>query len=389
MKHKISLITYGVFILMIAIVGLYWLALGAFLIYVLFTSIVPKDIWKRRYHHLYFLTVIMAVFLLAISLRVFLFEIFSIPSRSMEDTLIPGDKVLVSKLEFGPALPRSPLEIPWLNLVWYLSLGKKKTDSLCWPYKRLSGFSSVKKGDITVFVHPLWGKRDNYFIKRCVAVAGDTLKIIRGVIYVNNKELSAPYKIKQSYRVNTNNQKQFLVVGKKLGIEARFTPYDSLEIFLNFLQFNQLRLQKCVDSILVNVVKKDSVHWVYSKSKDIRWTIDDLGPLVIPKKGMTIGLTDISYAIYQQTIQKLEKQEINRYNGLFYLDGQVITKYTFHHNYLFLIGDNRHASSDSRYWGVVPEENIIGKGIMVLFSTDFNERGFEMFRWKRFFKFIE
>lgn len=338
MKRKIQLTVFGVTLSIIAFSGLYWLALGAFLVFLiclLFRSKLSVFGWIRSNSFVSSPILIIGIFLLAISIRVFFIEIFAIPSGSMENTLFPGDKILVSKLDYGPAMPKSPYQIPWINLLWYLGAGKTTNmDSVYWEYKRLSGFSSVKHGDVTVFIHPLWGNRDNFFIKRCVAIPGDTLQIIDGVVFDNRLKIAIPDLVKQPYNM----------------------------------------------SLLTN----DSAQWVNPKNRKLAWTIDNYGPVVIPRKGITIILTSISLLVYQQTINLLEKTKIEEKNGIFYLNNQPVTTYTFKQNYYFMMGDNRNNSNDSRYWGFVPEEDVVGKAVVVLFSN--NETGFQ---WHRILKPIK
>ncbi len=133
------------------------------------------------------------IFVIAILFRVFVIEIYSIPSGSMEDTLHPGDKVLVNKLVYGPKLPSSPYDIPWVNLIWYLQANASANiDSVYWQHRRLKGFSTIKRADVMVFSHPLWGGRNNFFIKRCVALPGDTLAIESGRVKINGRFLPEP-----------------------------------------------------------------------------------------------------------------------------------------------------------------------------------------------------
>jgi signal peptidase I len=305
----------------------------------------------------------------------------------MENTLLVGDKILVSKLNYGPALPRSPYEIPWINVLWYLGANKKtRLDSAYWSYSRLSGFSFVKHGDVTVFIHPLWGKRDNYFIKRCVGIPGDTLQIIDGIVFDNRHAVTVSENIKQQYKMKITNRTEFSSLIESLELETwgNNSGNNNENIMLNLtrLQQEQLSIKKCVDSVAISYVGKDSTQWVDPRHRELAWTIDNFGPLVIPRKGMTIKLTPISFMIYRRTIARLEKVKLEEKKGLFYLNGQPVTTYMFRQNYYFMMGDNRNNSNDSRYWGLVPEENIVGKAVAVLFSNGQNG-----FRWNRILKF--
>lgn len=335
MKRKIQLAVSVAIVLIIAFSGLYWLALGilfVFLIGLLFRSKLSVFVWIRKHSFVSSLISIVGIFLLAISMRVFFIEIFAIPSGSMENTLFPGDKILVSKLDYGPAMPKSPYEIPWINLIWFLSADKTTNmDSVYWNYNRLSGFSRVKRGDVTVFIHPLWR---SFFVKRCVALPGDTLQIIDGAVYANRQAIAVPDLVKQSYKMD--------------------------------------------------LVKNDSTQWVNPKNRKLAWTIDNYGPVVIPRKGMTIELTPVNFLVYRRTIERLEKITLEEKGGVYFLGTQPVTTYTFRHNYYFMMGDNRHNSNDSRYWGFVPEENIVGKAGFVLFSNNWDG-----FKWPRLFKKIQ
>lgn len=340
MKKKLQHITTGIVVLVIALTGLYWMALTTFLLYLIFLvfrSELALFAWIRKRRFVSSIFTIIGIFLLAISIRIFFIEIFSIPSSSMENTLYPGDKVLVSKLNYGPAMPQSPFEIPWINLIWYLSVDKSTPfDSIYWNHKRLNGFSSLKNGDVVVFIHPLWGQRDNFFIKRCMGLPGDTLQIINGVVLANQKALHMPESVKQPYVVKVRHLSAF---------------------------------------------KNDSSHWV---NKELKWTIDHYGPMIIPQKGMNIPLNALNYKIYHQTIEQLEKVNIEEKQGIYYINGKPSITYVFRKNYCFMIGDNRHNSADSRIWGLVPEENIVGKAVIILFSNNTNG-----IQWPRFFKLIK
>lgn len=255
------------------------------------------------------------VFISVVVFNLFCFELYSIPSGSMEYTLLPGDKVLVNKLAYGPKLPASPYDIPWINLGWYF-LGGQHTnpDSIYWKYKRLKGFAEIKHGDVVVFSHPLLEDRNNYFIKRCIALPGDTLQIINGKVKINAGFLDEQPTIK-----------------------------------------------------MVPVVY-DSTHTVYPYHPDIRWSLNEYGPIVVPYKGMQIRLNKEALQLYYNVIKDHEPVHANWKNEVFRNNEKTAGFYTFQNNYFFMLGDNRNNSNDSRYWGFLPEKDINGKATVVLFN---------------------
>ena len=389
MRRKIGLAVFALVLIYLLAKGIYWLALGltfVFLICMLFKSKLPPFVWLGKHGLVSSLVTLIGIFLLAISIRMFLFEIFSIPSGSMENTLLAGDKVLVSKLNYGPALPLSPFDIPWINLFWYLGADKKTNpDSAYWNNSRLRGFAQVRHGDVVVFAQPLLKKGDNILIKRCVGIPGDTLQITDGVVFANHRVIPISDNAKQPYRMGIRNRPALLNLVDSLGLEVwagnrGYTP-DSIIMNMTPSQLGKLRGRGCADPISFRSVEKDSAHWVFHTDKKLAWTIDNFGPLVIPGKGTTIELTPENYLVYRETIAQLEKVEVAEKNGGFYLNGKPATTYTFRHNYFFMMGDNRHNSNDSRYWGFVPEENLVGKAAIILFSY-----GATGFRFKRILK---
>lgn len=341
MKRKFTIAIVIVVVVLAVSVGMFWLSLFilvVFGIYKFLGSGLKPFSWLRKHQIIYTALFLLATFLLAIGIHVFFIEIYSIPSGSMEDTLLPGDKILVSKLNYGQAMPRSPYEIPWLNLIWYLkNKDNSKPDSNYWNYKRLSGFTSFKNNDVLVFSFPLWDTRDNFIVKRCIGIPGDTLQIKKGKVFVNNKVMPVSGYVKQPFFIYSKNKKRFTHIADSLGItgfEYHYSPHDEkMEVTLNEFQKTQLEGLGIIDSLTFSTVNQDSANWVEPKDQSIGWTIDDFGPIRIPKRGMTISLTELNFLVYQVTINELEKQKLEKKGNHFYLKGNLTSTYTFLHNY--------------------------------------------------------
>lgn len=370
--------------------GLWWLAVGLLAFggsAMLLFSKRRIFVWIRKKTWISAPGSLLGVFLLAISIRVFLFELYAIPSGSMEDTLLVGDKVLVNKLSLGPRMPQSPFEIPWINLLFYLNRNaREKMDSTWWKYHRLSGLNPIRRNDVIVFNHP--NAEKDFFIKRCVALPGDSLAIVGTMVTINGKATDEPMLSKKNFKCYFNNLQQFseLTDSLNIGINAgyRFPTAKSAETTLNRLQFQQLSRALCIDSIAPLIVQNDSAFQCFPYHHKFRWSIDQFGPLSIPKAGTTIALDEKNYALYQHILRKFEKLTIQLKDGDVYIGQAKAETYTFRHNYYFMMGDNRHNSADSRIWGFVPEEMIVGKASVVLFSNNWDG-----FRWNRIMKSIK
>lgn len=382
------LIILGV-IIIIAVQGLYWLALGLLLIcgaFFIFFSQLGLFVSIRKKAWILTTLSLVSIFAIAISIRIFLFEVYNIPSGSMENTLVPGDKVLVNKLSVGPRMPKSPFEIPWINLLFYLGRNANaKIDSTVWNYNRLNGFNPIRRNDVIVFNFP--DDENSFFVKRCIALPGDSLNIKEGKTYINGEILTEPLLSKSNYIFYFNNSHQFSKLIDSLHIQS-YGFYNSAKGISTVITLLQSQLQpfervSFIDSIKKVNIRYDSIPRCFPHDNRFHWTIDNFGSLCIPKSGMKVQLTEKNLAMYQQIMRKFEKLKLEIKDGIAFIDQKKTETYTFHHNYFFMMGDNRHNSIDSRSWGFVPEELIVGKATVILFSNDLSG-----VKWDRTMKLI-
>jgi signal peptidase I len=344
------------------------------------------------------------------------FEAYTIPSPSMEDSLLVGDYLFVSKLHYGPITPQTPLQVPLTHQTVPILNVKSYSDLIQLPTYRFPGFSSIKRNDVVVFHVPHESQypadlRTNY-IKRCIAVAGDTLTIKSGQVFLNGQpgaiggrpqttyfmQVASPndevrqalhdqgvveYDQPDGVPAATNNPETgkpgyFISCPADVAEYFRKQPYvESLTVF------NQpMTLFPDVADFRGNSNAMSAVQR--------RWQLDDYGPLPVPKKGQTITLTPANAAIYYKIISQYEHNQGVTWgaNGMIEQNGQPLTSYAIKQNYYFMMGDNRHNSEDSRFWGFVPEDHIVGKAVLIWLSVDpFGDFSHKI-RWSRLFHTI-
>jgi signal peptidase I len=382
-------------------------------------------------------------------INIFLFQNYKIPTGSMEKTLLIGDHLYVSKLKYGPKIPNTPLSFPFTqNTMPLTTKTKSYLEWIKWPYKRLTGFHTVKNDDIVVFNFPegdtvatenpeqsyyahireqaKWFKendngkkktedqyvamarnainqqwhivarpvdrRDNY-IKRCVAIAGDTLQIINGQIYINGKPQKKIGKVQFTYEVKTDGSRINPLMLQKMGIykdECIDYGQNTYIIFLTRENYNKLKATPGIVSITDNFQPKGEYHdEIFPHKSTYTWNQDNFGPLVMPKKGMTVKIDTSNICLYQRIISPYEGNDLQIKGSTILINGKPATTYTFKMDYYFMIGDNRHNSADSRFWGFVPEDHIVGAPKMVWLSLD-KEKSFPAnIRWSRMFTWAD
>lgn len=323
------------------------------------------------------------VFILSIATKMFIGEIYRIPSNSMMNTLFPEDVILVNKLAYGPRLPRKPSDIYWVNLLFYLNRNsrtiKKKN---WWPYRRLRGTNHIKRGDILVF------EPDRTFsmVKRCEAIAGDTLSIVQGLVQIKGFEYSEPLTVVNTYDLELENGARFykyLDSSKfQLHVLKGSKVEDRLRVSLSNKQKSLLKEDRSVATIEKQIDSSKDGKELFTMFNKQQWTLDNMGPFVVPKKGMKIILDRFNFALYEKTFNSHEGLTLEQKpDGYYDTTGKKVSSYTFTKDYFFMIGDNRKNSVDSRYFGFMPEEAITGKVQCVLFS---NYNG--QFAWNRVLK---
>lgn len=326
-----------------------------------------------------------AILTVSIGLKMFVVDVYKIPSGSMRETLLPGDVVTVDKLFYGPKLPRSPFEIPWINLLFYMNDDARNTiDKNWWPYHRLSGTDHIAQGDIVVFQASL----SHFVVKRCIAVAGDTLKIHEGEIYTRNKVYPSPNSVRNNFRVIAKNTRKLnwqidslsinTVLRKDKDNQGHFIGVLSEE---NHKKLENLSMAQSVEKVLDTF---DIGRGLFAMPRGTQWTLDEMGPMTVPKKGMRIVLDSFNFDLYKKVLQEYEGiQLIEKETGYFNQNGNRVDSYTFTQDYFFVMGDDRKDSNDSRYIGFVPTEQIIGKVGHILFSKQMDK-----IRWERILKKI-
>lgn len=435
-KYILFLLAGIAYLLLVLWFGWYILLPGLLLIFDHFiTGYIPWRLLKKiklppaLKEFLNWLAAVIAAILIVLAIRTLLIEAYTIPSPSMERTLLVGDYLFVSKISYGPKLPNTILSFPFThNTLPFTQSRKSYSDRWVLPYKRLKGLGHIRNNDVVVFhfpegdtvvlefpdehyyhlireygrqaildqytiaVRPV-DKRDN-FVKRCVALPGDTLEVRHSAVYVNSRLLPDPPGVMNDYYVRTNGKRIEKEELDALGITGTGELYDpSLDSYVLPLTMDLADTIRELENVtavtrLENENRKLSYLSYFPYDPNFQWTEDNFGPVVIPKKGATVAITLANLSLYRRIIMAYEGNSLNIVNNEIFINDIPSKTYTFKMDYYFMMGDNRHNSADSRIWGFVPEDHIVGKAVFVWLSIDKHKKWFHKFRWHHMFRII-
>lgn len=326
-------------------------------------------------------------------IRGLLFSAYAIPSGSMESSLLTGDYLFVSKISYGPRMPFTPISIPFTEPEVF----GMKTYWSGWqlPYMRLPGFGSPQKGDVVVFNKPEEIEKPidarTTLIKRCQAAPGDKLQIIDAHVYINGKRAFEAPGQQTSYNVITDGTEINPQVLTDMSIEVTGQKmermYEMIIPAAHLGEFKNLPFVKSVTPVVAQAGEYDQQ--VFPHSDKMKWNEDNFGPLVMPKRGMTIPLNDSTLTLYRTAMVNYEHNTVEGSGSNIVVNGKPASTYTFKMDYYWMMGDNRHNSLDSRFWGYVPEDHIIGKAMITFMSTDSTKSFVSKIRWNRILRAIK
>jgi signal peptidase I len=359
-------------------------------------------------------------------IRIFLVEAYTIPTGSMEGSLLVNDYLFVSKVSYGARTPMTPLAVPLVHNTLPFFNCKSYTELVQWGYHRLPGFGHIERNDVVVFNFPAGDtvalevqqdqdyysllrnynndrafvknnftvlsrpvdKKENY-IKRCVGIPGDTIEVRGGYLYVGNK-LSKQYPhAKMTYTIATNGQVSLDEFVEEQDMNPEELNYDpNSKMYIANLSNDQVAAIKKMNGVIAIAPfvldKNDTRDNAFpNDTANFKWNRDFYGPFIVPKAGQQVTLSQQNIALYQRIIANYEHNSLDIKDGKIFINGKEATTYTFKMNYYWMMGDNRHNSADSRYFGFVPDDHIVGKAWFVWLS--FGNKGI---RWNRLFRSI-
>jgi len=328
-------------------------------------------------------------------IRTFLLQGAFIPSQSMEKTLLSGDFIFISKWQYGARTPMTLLSMPFMHQQMPFSNSTPSySDLIQLPYLRLPGFSAIKREDVIVFNYPMEGERPvdkrTYYVKRCIGLPGDTLEIFAKQVIINSDTLvSRPeYQFVRKIKARSLLSQEWL---DSLGVTEGGLVSNMLdyEFPLTDSLTRIIAAHADVYSVMMRLDKREEFHaYIFPHSRKHTFNNDFWGPVIVPAAGMSVPLNDSTILFYERIIRDYEEHDLKFAGGQFFIDGVLSESYTFKYDYYFGMGDNRDFSADSRSWGFIPENHIIGKALLVFFSVNSISNQHSGVRWNRLFKLI-
>lgn len=361
-------------------------------------------------------------------IRVFFIEAYTIPTGSMERSLMIGDFLFVSKVNYGARIPMTPVAFPFAHHTMPVTGGKAYWEGVQWKYRRLPGLSDIKRNDVVVFNFPEGDtvaleaqdqnyynlvrsmghaavnsqftvtsrpvdKRENY-IKRCIGIGGDVITMKNGIVSVNGKPEKLVPTGQITYAVQMKSSDVNFAVFTDLGFDIN-SDISSLgqQNTYQFVGTEEMMAEvKKLDFVLS--VQEDTAPAdyadisVFPQDKNRTWNVDNLGPITVPKKGWTVKLDSVTMPMYERAIRIYEGNKLEKSADGWLINGQKADTYTFKMDYYWMMGDNRHNSLDSRFFGFVPEDHVVGKALFIWMSVRDQGSFFSKIRWGRIFKGI-
>ncbi len=421
--------------------GSLWFLLGLPLIYDLYISRLMYKFVGRRNAELcerskiyksayeWANSIIFAV-IVATLIHTYVFQLYVIPTSSMEKSLLVGDYLYVSKVSYGPKMPNTPVSFPFVHHTMPMSTTKKSFSEIVkWPYNRLSGLKEVERGDVVVFNFPAGDtvllenqgvtyydvlrsyqtqfgaekgrqalfedftvitrpvdKRENY-VKRCVALPGDTIEIINTVLYVNGEQEPERDGRQFIHTVQTTSPIAERVLDK-FNITEAYGNGSYYQMPLSQSVAEQIRALPNAVAVTKYIAQGTNPD-IFPSDERYGWNTDNFGKLWIPERGATVELTEENLPLYKRIISLYEGNTLEVRDGKIFINGEESTTYTFKMNYYWMMGDNRHNSADSRFWGFVPEDHVVGRAAVIFLSLDAKKSFPANIRWDRVFKSVK